>query len=52
MRAAAKLTAALGGNQAGVVLSVNEENPAGQSAYRKAGFEDRNNFLLTKRLPG
>lgn len=45
VRAAAKLTAALGGNQAGVVLSVNEENPAGQSAYRKAGFEDRGQYL-------
>ncbi|WP_144673550.1 GNAT family N-acetyltransferase [Arthrobacter sp. U41] len=45
VRAAAKLTAALGGNQTGVVLSVNEENPAGQSAYRKAGFEDRGQYL-------
>ncbi|KQN86409.1 GNAT family N-acetyltransferase [Arthrobacter sp. Leaf69] len=45
VRAAAKLTAALGGDQTGVVLSVNEENPAGQSAYRKAGFEDRGRYL-------
>jgi GNAT superfamily N-acetyltransferase len=45
VRAAAKLTAALGGGQAGVVLSVNEENPAGQAAYRKAGFEDRGGYL-------
>ena len=45
VRAAAKLTAALGGGQAGVVLSVNEENPAGQAAYRKAGFEDRGQYL-------
>lgn len=45
VRAAEKLTAALGGNQTGVVLSVNEENPAGQTAYRKAGFEDRGQYL-------
>ena len=45
VRAAAKLTAALGGIQAGVVLSVNEENPAGQAAYCKAGFEDRGQYL-------
>jgi GNAT superfamily N-acetyltransferase len=45
VRAAAKLTAALGGNQTGVVLSVNEKNPAGQTAYRKAGFEDRGQYL-------
>lgn len=45
VRAAEKLTAALGGNQTGVVLSVNEENPAGQAAYRKAGFEDRGQYL-------
>ncbi|MDZ4093184.1 MAG: GNAT family N-acetyltransferase [Arthrobacter sp.] len=45
VRAAAKLTAALGGGQAGVVLSVNEHNPAGQAAYRKAGFEDRGQYL-------
>jgi len=45
VRAAAKLTAALGGEQTGVVLSVNEENPAGQAAYRKAGFEDRGPYL-------
>ena len=38
--AAAKLTARLGGGQAGVVLSVNERNPAGQGAYLKAGFAD------------
>lgn len=43
--AAAKLTAAVGGGQTGVVLSVNEENPAGQAAYRKAGFEDRGRYL-------
>ncbi|MHA7221106.1 GNAT family N-acetyltransferase [Arthrobacter sp. RHLT1-20] len=45
VRTAAKLTAALGGGQAGVVLSVNELNPAGQAAYRKAGFEDRGRYL-------
>lgn len=45
VRAAEKLTAALGGGQAGVVLSVNEQNPAGQAAYRKAGFEDRGRYL-------
>ena len=44
-REAAKLTAALGGEQGGVVLSVNEANPAGLSAYRKAGYEDRGQYL-------
>ncbi|HET6241596.1 MAG TPA: GNAT family N-acetyltransferase [Arthrobacter sp.] len=41
VREAARLTRALAGAQAGVVLSVNEINPAGLAAYRKAGFEDR-----------
>ena len=45
VRAAAKLTAALGGAEAGVVLSVNEENPAARAVYRKAGFEDRGQYL-------
>lgn len=45
VREAAKLTARLGGGEAGVVLSVNERNPAGQAAYRKAGFEDRGQYL-------
>jgi GNAT superfamily N-acetyltransferase len=45
IRAAAKLTAALGGDQAGVVLSVNEVNAAGRTAYRHAGFEDRGQYL-------
>lgn len=45
VREAARLTAALGGEQRGVVLSVNEANPAGQAAYRKAGFEDRGQYL-------
>lgn len=45
VRAAAKLTADLGGDQTGVVLSVNERNPAGLAAYRSAGFEDRGRYL-------
>ncbi|SDL80381.1 GNAT family N-acetyltransferase [Arthrobacter sp. ok362] len=45
VREAAKLTAGLGSGQAGVVLSVNEGNPAGQAAYSKAGFEDRGQYL-------
>jgi GNAT superfamily N-acetyltransferase len=45
VREAARLTAALDGDQRGVVLSVNEANPAGQAAYRKAGFEDRGQYL-------
>jgi len=45
VREAAKLTARLGGGEAGVVLSVNERNPAGQAAYRNAGFEDRGQYL-------
>jgi GNAT superfamily N-acetyltransferase len=45
VREAARLTAALGGGQRGVVLSVNDANPAGQAAYRKAGFEDRGQYL-------
>ena len=44
VREAAKLTADLGSGQAGVVLSVNELNPGGQAAYRKAGFEDRGRY--------
>jgi GNAT superfamily N-acetyltransferase len=43
-REAAKLTAARGSGQAGVVLSVNELNPVGLAAYRKAGFEDRGRY--------
>ena len=42
---ARKLTARLGGGQAGVVLSVNERNPAGQAAYRKAGFLDSGRYV-------
>lgn len=42
---ARKLTARLGGGQAGVVLSVNERNPAGLAAYSKAGFVDSGRYL-------
>ncbi|MCR1163616.1 GNAT family N-acetyltransferase [Paenarthrobacter sp. UW852] len=42
---ARKLTARLGGGQAGVVLSVNERNPAGLAAYAKAGFVDTGQYL-------
>ncbi|UVJ41077.1 GNAT family N-acetyltransferase [Arthrobacter sp. CJ23] len=42
---ARKLTRRLGGGQAGVVLSVNERNPAGQAAYVKAGFSDHGQYL-------
>ncbi|MCB5275222.1 hypothetical protein BJG92_02770 [Arthrobacter sp. SO5] len=45
VRAAAKLTAALGGGQSGIVLSVNELNAAGQAAYRKAGFADHGQYV-------
>ncbi|MEV7135400.1 GNAT family N-acetyltransferase [Arthrobacter sp. NPDC093128] len=45
VREAARLTGRLGGGETGVVLSVNERNPAGQAAYRKAGFEDRGQYL-------
>ena len=44
-REAERLSARLGGGEAGVVLSVNEGNPAGQAAYRKAGFEDHGTYL-------
>nr|WP_309930621.1 GNAT family N-acetyltransferase [Arthrobacter sp. 1088] len=42
---ARKLTARQGGGQAGVVLSVNERNPAGLAAYAKAGFVDCGRYL-------
>ncbi len=42
---ARKLTSRLGGGQAGVVLSVNERNPAGLAAYTKAGFVDTGRYL-------
>ena len=44
VREAAKLTAGLGSGQSGVVLSVNELNPGGLAAYRKAGFEDHGRY--------
>jgi GNAT superfamily N-acetyltransferase len=44
VREAAKLTAGLGSGQTGVVLSVNELNPGGLAAYRKAGFVDRGRY--------
>lgn len=44
-REAGRLSARLGGGEAGVVLSVNEGNPAGQAAYRKAGFQDHGAYL-------
>jgi GNAT superfamily N-acetyltransferase len=49
--AAAKLTARLGGGQAGVVLSVDEGNPAGQVAYLKAGFADKGLYLGSEAGP-
>jgi len=45
VREAARRTASRGGAEHGVVLSVNEANPAGLAAYRKAGFEDRGQYL-------
>lgn len=42
--AAEKLTARHQTREAGVVLSVNEANPAGVSAYCRAGFEDRGQY--------
>lgn len=42
---ARRLTARLGGGQAGVVLSVNERNPAGFAAYTKAGFMDSGRYV-------
>jgi GNAT superfamily N-acetyltransferase len=42
--AAEKLTARHQTPEAGVVLSVNEANPAGLSAYRRACFEDRGRY--------
>ena len=43
--AAAKLVAALGGGEEGVVLSVNDENPAARVVYRRAGFRDHGQYL-------
>ncbi|MET4622529.1 GNAT superfamily N-acetyltransferase [Arthrobacter sp. 2762] len=42
---ARKLTVRRGGGQAGVVLSVNERNPAAIGAYAKAGFVDAGRYL-------
>ncbi|TLM72018.1 GNAT family N-acetyltransferase [Pseudarthrobacter sp. NamB4] len=42
--AAGRLTVRHGGGETGVVLSVNEANPAGLSAYRRAGFRDRGRY--------
>ena len=42
--AAAKLSVRHGTGETGVVLSVNEANLAGLSAYRRAGFEDRGQY--------
>ncbi|WP_028266739.1 GNAT family N-acetyltransferase [Arthrobacter sp. MA-N2] len=44
-REALKLTKRLGGGQAGVVLSVNESNPAAKAAYAKAGFAETGRYL-------
>ncbi|TLM82862.1 GNAT family N-acetyltransferase [Pseudarthrobacter sp. NamE5] len=41
---AEKLTDRQSGGEAGVVLSVNEANLAGLSAYRRAGFSDRGRY--------
>lgn len=45
VEAAAKLTARQASGEAGVVLSVNERNPAGLSAYGNAGFVDHGQYL-------
>jgi GNAT superfamily N-acetyltransferase len=42
--AADKLSRRHGSGEAGVVLSVNEANSAGLSAYRRAGYEDRGQY--------
>lgn len=42
--AAEKLTVRHQTSETGVVLSVNEANPAGLSAYLRAGFEDRGQY--------
>ena len=33
-------------------LEVDRQNARARAVYEKAGFEDRNNYLLTKRLSG
>lgn len=45
VEAARKLTARHQSAESGVVLSVNDENPAGLSAYRRAGFTDAGPYL-------
>ncbi|UUL75795.1 GNAT family N-acetyltransferase [Pseudarthrobacter sp. Fe7] len=45
VEAARRLTARRQSCESGVVLSVNEENPAGLSAYRRAGFVDAGPYL-------
>ncbi len=45
VQAAAKLSARRGTQETGVVLSVNEGNPAGLRAYVKAGFADHGQYL-------
>lgn len=45
VEAARKLTARHQSCESGVVLSVNEENPAGFSAYSRAGFVDTGRYL-------
>src|SRR6478609_8465113 len=45
VEAARKLTARHQSCESGVVLSVNEENHAGLSAYRRAGFVDAGPYL-------
>jgi GNAT superfamily N-acetyltransferase len=42
--AAEKLSVRQGTGETGVVLSVNEANPAGLATYRRAGFEDRGQY--------
>lgn len=42
--AAEKLSIRHGTGETGVVLSVNEANPAGLAAYHRAGFEDRGQY--------
>ena len=45
VEAARKLTMRHHTGESGVVLSVNQENPAGLSAYRRAGFIDSGPYL-------
>ena len=45
VEAARRLTARHSTGESGVVLSVNEENPAALAAYRRAGFVDAGRYL-------